>query len=48
MSDVLTKLVAYRDLAAERKASEGEALLRDLLPDAWLKSNPTKRLALAR
>ncbi len=48
VSGVLTRLAEYRDLPAERKAGEGEALLRELLPDTWLAAHPTKRLALAR
>jgi transposase len=48
VSDLLTRLAEYRDLAAERKAADGERLVRELLPDAWIKSNPSKRLALAR
>lgn len=48
VSDVLMKLAAYRDMTVERKASEGEAILRELLPAAWLTANPTKRLGLAR
>ncbi len=48
VSGLLTRLAEYRDLPAERKAGEGEALLRELLPDAWLAAHPTKRLALAR
>jgi len=48
VSDVLLKLAAYRDMPAERKAGEGEALLRGLMPEEWIKANPTARLALAR
>jgi hypothetical protein len=31
-----------------RKAAEGEAFLRDLLPAAWLSRNPACRLPLSR
>jgi len=48
VSDVLMKLAAYRDMPAERKAVDGEALLRGLLPEQWIRANPTARLALAR
>jgi transposase len=48
VSDLLTKLAAYRDMTAERKAADGEAFLRELLPGAWLGANPTRRLPLAR
>jgi hypothetical protein len=48
VNDALTKLAAFRDLTAERKVSEGEAMLREFLPAAWLTANPTRRLPLAR
>jgi hypothetical protein len=46
--DVLTKLAAYRDLASERTSSDGEVILRELLPAAWVTRNPDRRLSLAR
>jgi transposase len=48
VSELLTKLAEYRDMTAERKAAEGEAFLRELLPAAWLTRHPEKRLALGR
>jgi hypothetical protein len=47
-SEPLTKLAEYRDMPAERKAAEGEAFLRELLPAAWVKRNTDKRLAIGR
>ncbi len=46
--DLLTKLAAYRDMPAERRAADGEAFLRELLPAAWVASNPQHRLPLAQ
>lgn len=48
VSEALMKLAAYRDMPAERKAVDGEALLRRLMPEEWIKANPASRLALAR
>ena len=48
VSDLLTRLTKYRDMTPERRATDGERLLRELLPDVWVKSDPEKRLALAR
>lgn len=48
VSDLLTRLAAYRDLPAERKATDGEAFLGELLPATWLRANPSRRLPLAR
>jgi transposase len=46
--DLLTRLAEYRDLPAERKAAEGGAFVRELLPAAWVTQNPDRRLSLAR
>lgn len=46
--DLLTRLADYRDMPAERKATGGEASLRELLPAAWVARNPERRLPLAR
>ena len=48
VKDLLTKLAAYRDMTPQRKMAAGEAYLRELLPEAWLKANPAARLPLAR
>jgi transposase len=48
VNDLLARLAEYRDMPAERKAADGEALLRELLPAAWAKGNPEKRLKLGR
>lgn len=48
VSELLSRLAEYRDMPAERKAAAGEAFLRELLPSAWMKRNPEKRLALGR
>jgi transposase len=48
VGDLLTRLAEYRDMPDARKAAEGEAFLRDLLPAAWLSRNPACRLPLSR
>jgi transposase len=46
--DLLARLAEYRDMPAERRAADGEAFLREILPAAWVASNPQHRLPLAR
>lgn len=48
VGELLTRLAEYRDIPPERKAAEGEAFLRELLPTAWVARHPDKRLALGR
>jgi len=48
VSNSLMKLAEYRDMPAERKAGDGDALLRGLMPEKWIEANPASRLALAR
>jgi len=48
VKDLLTKLAEYRDMTTQRRMADGDAHLRELLPEAWLKANPTARLPLAR
>ena len=48
MSDLLERMAGDRDLPAAARATDGEVLLRGLLPDAWLSRHPAKRLPPAR
>ncbi len=48
MGDLLERMAEYRHLPAAARATDGEVLLRGLLPDAWLSRHPAKRLPLAR
>jgi hypothetical protein len=47
-SEPRKKLAEFREMMAERKATQGEAFLREVLPAAWVAGNPEKRLALGR
>jgi len=47
-STALARLAAYRIMTPQRKMADGDAYLRGLLPEAWLKANPAARLPLAR
>ena len=48
VSELLTKLAEYRNMPAERKTTAGDVFLQELLPAAWVRTIPEKRLALGR